>query len=46
MGIVKTFAPHNPLIYLLMVFPALAVSAFAYYIGFSNRRLFGLIKKK
>lgn len=45
MGVVKTFAPHNPLIYLLMVFPALAVSTFAYYIGFSNRKLFGLIKK-
>lgn len=46
MGVVKTFAPHNPLIYLLMVFPALFVSTFAYYVGFSNRRLFGLLQKK
>lgn len=46
MGVVKTFAPHNPLIYLLMIFPALAVSTFAYYIGFSNKRLFGFLQKK
>ncbi len=46
MGVVKTFAPHNPLVYLLMIFPALFVSAAAYYIGFSNKRLFGALDKK
>ncbi len=48
MGIIRTLAPHNPLIYLLIVFPAVFVGAYAYIVGFSNRRLFGLaeIKKK
>ncbi len=46
MGVVRTFAPHNPLIYLLMVFPAIFVSATAYYIGFSNKRIFGAFDKK
>ena len=42
MGVIRTFAPHNPLIYLLMVFPALFVGTYAYIVGFNNRRLFGL----
>ncbi|MBE6626847.1 MAG: hypothetical protein E7628_06690 [Ruminococcaceae bacterium] len=48
MGVIRTFAPHNPLIYLLMVFPAVFVGAYAYLVGFNNRRLFGLaeVKKK
>lgn len=46
MGVVKTFAPHNPLIYLVMIFPALAVSILAYLIGFSNKRIFGVFDKK
>ena len=42
MGVIRTFAPHNPLIYLLMVFPAVFVGTYAYLVGFNNRRLLGL----
>lgn len=41
MGVIKTYSPHNPIIYILIIFPAIFVSALAYYLGFSNIRIFG-----
>ena len=45
-GIVTNFAPNNPIIFLLMVFPALIVCEAAYLIGLSNKKLFGFLGKK
>lgn len=45
-GFVANFAPNNPIIYFLMVFPALIVCEGAYLIGLSNRKIFGFIGKK
>ena len=38
-GFVYTFAPHNPLIFVLEILPAIVVGFAAYYLGFSNKRL-------
>ena len=45
-GIVMNFAPNNPIIFLLMIFPALFVCEAAYLIGLSNKKLFGFLSKK
>ena len=45
-GFVSNFAPNNPIIFLLMVFPALITCEGAYLIGLSNKRLFGFLGKK
>lgn len=38
-GIVAYFAPHNPIIHLLDILPAIAVTTFGYLLGLNNRRL-------
>jgi len=38
-GFVSYFSPHNPVIHLLYIFPAIAVTTFGYLLGLSNRRL-------
>ena len=45
-GFVSNFAPVNPLIFALMIIPALFVCEAAYLIGLSNRKLFGSVGKK
>ena len=47
-GIVQYFSPYNPIIYLLMILPAIIVCTVAYIMGFSNKRIFGnlFVKKK
>jgi len=45
-GIVMYFSPYNPIIYLLMVFPALFICALGYYLGQSNKKLFGFLNQK
>ena len=45
-GFVSYFAPHNPLIHLLYVFPAVFVSTFGYLLGFSNRRILSIFELK
>ena len=40
-GFVSYFSPNNPIIHLLYIFPALFVGAGAYFLGLSNKRLFG-----
>lgn len=43
-GIVAYFAPHNPIIHLLVIFPALFISTFAYLIGLSNKRIISVFE--
>lgn len=38
-GIVATFSPHNPIIHVLDILPALVVGTCAYLLGLSNKRL-------
>ena len=38
-GVISYFAPYNPLARLLIVFPAIAVTALGYLMGLSNHRL-------
>ena len=45
-GFVSYFSPNNPLIHLLYVFPAIAVSTFGYLLGFSNMRLLSVFELK
>lgn len=45
-GFIMNFAPKNPIAYVLMILPALAVCWAGYLIGLSNKRLFGFIRKK
>ena len=40
-GLVRTYSPYNPIAYVLIPLPAVAVSAAAYYLGVNNRRLLG-----
>ncbi len=45
-GIVVHFSPKNPIIFLLMILPAIFVCTFSYLIGLSNRRLFSFTAKQ
>ncbi len=45
-GFVSYFSPNNPLIHLLYVFPAIAVSVFGYLLGFNNMRLLSVFELK
>ena len=45
-GFVSYFSPNNPLIHLLYVFPAIAVSVFGYLLGFHNMRLLSVFELK
>ena len=40
-GAVMVYSPRNPIIFLLMIIPALAASTFGYFMGYNNRRIFG-----
>jgi len=45
-GFVSYFSPNNPLIHLLYVLPAVAVSTFGYLLGFHNLRLLSVFELK
>ncbi|MBQ9718960.1 MAG: hypothetical protein IJV76_13300 [Clostridia bacterium] len=45
-GIVSYFAPHNPLIHLLYIFPGIFVGTLAYLLGFKNMRLLSIFELK
>lgn len=45
-GLIRTYSPLNPLAHILHVVPALFVTALGYYLGISNRRIFGLADLK
>ncbi len=38
-GFVSYFSPNNPIIHLLYIFPAIAVTTFGYLLGLHNKRL-------
>ncbi len=45
-GFVSYFSPHNPIIHLLYVFPAVAVTTFGYLLGFGNKRILSVFELK
>lgn len=45
-GVVSYFSPHNPIIHLLCIFPAVFVCTFGYIIGLSNRRIMAIFELK
>lgn len=45
-GIVAFFAPNNPLIHLVDIFPALLICELAYYLGLNNKKILGFLSKK
>ncbi len=45
-GIINTYSPHNPIIHLLHILPALFVTAGGYWLGLGNKRLFGFLSTK
>ena len=45
-GIVSYFAPHNPFIHLLYIFPSILVGTFGYLLGFKNMRLLSVFELK
>lgn len=45
-GVVSYFSPHNPIIHLLYIFPAIIVSTVGYILGFNNMRLFSVFELK
>ena len=45
LGFIVLYSPYNPIIYVLIVLPALAVSAFAYIMGLNNRKILNIKKK-
>jgi len=45
-GIVAYFSPHNPIIHLLDIFPALFMGTVAYYFGLNNFRILALFDGK
>ena len=45
-GFVSYFSPHNPIIHLLYIFPAIFVLTFGYMIGLSNRRILSFFELK
>ncbi len=44
-GLVVHFSPKNPIIFLLMILPAIFVCTFSYLIGLSNIRIFSFAAK-
>ena len=45
-GLVSYFSPHNPIIHLLYIFPALAVTTFGYILGLNNKRILSVFELK
>jgi len=45
-GFVSYFSPHNPIIHLLYVFPAIFVCTFGYLLGLSNARIMSVFELK
>lgn len=45
-GIIQRILPNCPLVLFLTVLPALAASGLGYFLGSTNRRLFGFLQKK
>ncbi len=45
-GIVAYFSPHNPIIHLLNILPAIIVSVFAYLMGLGNKRVLSMLELK
>lgn len=45
-GFVSYFSPHNPLIHLLYIFPAIAVTTFGYLLGLNNKRILSVFELK
>ena len=43
LGLIRTYSPLNPLAHILHVVPALFVTSLGYFLGLSNRRIFGFI---
>ena len=41
-GFVQLYSPHNPIIYILMILPALFAGTAGYYLGTKNFRILGL----
>ncbi len=44
LGLIQTLPPANPLTYVVIIIPGVAVAAGAYALGLYNRRLFGFAK--
>lgn len=42
-GLVQLYSPYNPIIFILIVIPALVSSTLGYYLGLKNVRLLGFI---
>lgn len=45
-GFVSCFSPHNPIIHLLYIFPAVAVTSFGYLLGMNNKRILSVFELK
>ena len=45
-GLIGIYMPNNPLAYLLIIFPAVAVCTLGYYLGVKEVKLFGMGGKK
>lgn len=43
MGMISLYSPYNPVVFVLILFPALLSSAAGYYLGVKSIRLLGLI---
>lgn len=46
LGLIQTYSPNNPIAFVLIILPGVAVSAGAYALGIYNRRLFGFLSVK
>ena len=45
-GIIQLYSPYNPLIFLVVVIPALAACTLGYYLGIKDRRLLGFVSSR
>ncbi len=45
-GLVSYFSPHNPIIHLLYIFPAMFVTTFGYMLGVNNARVLSIFELK
>ncbi len=45
-GLVSYFSPNNPIIHLLYIFPAIAVTTFGYLLGLNNKRILSFFELK
>lgn len=45
-GLVSCFSPHNPIIHLLYIFPAIFVTTFGYLLGLNNKRILSVFELK